>query len=378
MKLSVRTALALIAISVLCWPVAARAQGVTTGSITGIVTDAQKQAVPGATVIATHDPSGTRYEATTRPDGRFSIPGMRVGGPYTVRVSLTGFQPQATKDVVVSLGVATDLELKLTQAAISEEITVTATSSEVFSSTRTGAATAIGRDVLQNLPTINDRINDYARLSPQYSGGPFGGSFAGQDNRLNNITVDGSYFNNSFGLGGQPGDRTGVTPISTAAVEEIQINVAPYDVRQGHFVGAGVNTVTRSGTNQFHGSGYYWWRNDGLVGTKAEDNTYRPGTFDYKRYGAWLSGPIVKDKLFFFGSYENDKFTQPGTTFTANTGSQTVAGNTTRVLASDLDTLSSYLKTNFGYDTGGYQNYPFETPAKRYLGKLDYNLSSRN
>ena len=185
----------------------------------------------------------------------------------------------------------------------------------MFSSARTGAATAIGRDVLQNLPTINDRINDYARLSPQYSGGPFGGSFVGQDNRLNNITVDGSYFNNSFGLGGQPGDRTGVTPISTAAVEEIQINVAPYDVRQGHFVGAGVNTVTRSGTNQFHGSGYYWWRNDSLVGTKAGDNTYNPGTFDYKRYGGWLSGPIVKDKLFFFGSYENDKFTQPGTTF---------------------------------------------------------------
>ena len=147
------------------------------------------------------------------------------------------------------------------------------------------------RDVIANLPSINDRINDYARLSPQYSGGPFGGSFVGQDNRLNNITVDGSYFNNSFGLGGQPGDRTGVTPISTAAVEEIQINVAPYDVRQGHFVGAGVNMVTRSGANQFRGSGYYWWRDNGLVGTEAKGLTYNPGTFDYHRYGAWLSGP---------------------------------------------------------------------------------------
>jgi outer membrane receptor protein involved in Fe transport len=363
----------------LLWPAShVCAQGVTTGSITGAVVDAQKQPVPGARVVAVHEPSGTRYEATTRADGRFSLPGMRVGGPYSVTATLTGFQPQTTKDVIVSLGVATDLQLNLGQAAITEEVTVTAQSSEVFSSARTGAATAISRDVLQNLPTINDRINDYARLSPQYSGGPFGGSFVGQDNRLNNITVDGSYFNNSFGLAGQPGDRTGVTPISTAAVEEIQINVAPYDVRQGHFVGAGVNTVTRSGANQFHGSGYYWWRNDSLVGTKAADNTYNPGTFDYKRYGAWLSGPIVKDKLFFFGSYENDKFTQPGTTFHANTGAQTVGGNTTRVLASDLDTLSSYLKTNFGYDTGAYQNYSFETPAKRYLGKLDYNLNDRN
>ena len=161
-------------------------------------------------------------------------------------------------------------------------------------------------------------------------------------------------------------------------MQEIQINTAPYDVRQGHFVGAGVNTVTRSGTNQFHGSGYYWWRDNGLVGTEAKGLAYNPGTFDYKRYGAWLSGPIIKDKLFFFGSYENDKFTQPGTTFLANGGSDTVGGNVTRVLASDLDQLSSYLKSNFGYDTGAYQSYPFETPAKRYLGKLDYNLNDRN
>ena len=310
MKLSVRTTLALLALVALCWaPGAAHAQGVTTGSITGIVLDPQKQAVPGASVVAVHDPSGTRYEATSRADGHFSLPGMRVGGPYTVTATLAGFKAANVRDVVVSLGVANDLALTLSQASLAEEVTVTAESSEVFSSTRTGAATAVNREILQTLPTINDRINDYARLSPQYSGGPFGGGFVGQDNRLNNITVDGSYFNNSFGLGGQPGDRTGVTPISTAAVEEIQINAAPYDVRQGHFVGAGVNTVTRSGTNQFHGSGYYWWRNDGLVGTEAKGNAYNPGTFDYKRYGGWLSGPIIKDKLFFFGSYENDKFT---------------------------------------------------------------------
>jgi outer membrane receptor protein involved in Fe transport len=377
MKPSVR--LVVLALCALLWPIGhAAAQGVTTGSITGVVFDAQKAPVPGASVIAVHEPSGTRYEAATRADGHFSLPGMRVGGPYTVTASLTGFQSQAQKDVTVNLGVASDLEFTLGAAAITEEVTVTAQSSEVFSSARTGAATTVSRDVIQNLPTINDRINDYARLSPQYSGGPFGGSFGGQDNRLNNITVDGSYFNNSFGLGGQPGDRTGVTPISTAAVQEIQINSAPYDVRQGHFVGAGVNTITRSGTNQFHGSGYYWWRNDGLVGTEAKGNAYNPGTFDYNRYGGWLSGPIVKDKLFFFASYENDKFTQPGTTFQANTGGQAVGGNTTRVLASDLDTLSSYLKSNFGYDTGAYQGYPFETPAKRYLAKIDYNLSNRN
>jgi hypothetical protein len=376
MKLSVRGTILLLALCAVILPVGpALAQGVTTGSITGTVTDAQNLSVPSAAVTAIHEPSGTKYEATTRADGRFSIPGMRVGGPYTVTASLSGFQPQSIKDVTVSLGVGTELKLTLSQAAISEEVTVTAQSSEVFSSTRTGAATALSRDVIATLPTISDRLNDFARLSPQYSGS---GSFIGQDNRLNNITVDGSYFNNSFGLGGQPGDRTGVTPISTAAVEEIQINVAPYDVRQGHFVGAGMNTVTRSGTNKYRGSGYYWWRDNGLVGTEAKGQTVNPGTFDYSRYGAWASGPILRDKLFFFGSYENDKFTQPGTTFRANKGGETVGGNVTRVLASDLDALSSYLKTNFGYDTGGYQDYPFETPAKRYMGKLDFNLNSRN
>ncbi len=378
MKLSVRTTLALLALVALCWPPGtARAQGVTTGSMTGVVLDAQKQAVPGASVVAVHEPSGTRYEATSRADGRFSLPGLRVGGPYTVTAKLAGFRDSSIKDIEVSLGVANDLAVTLNQAAMAEELTVTAESSEVFSSARTGAATAISRETIQNLPTISDRLNDFARLSPQYSGG---GSFVGQDSRLNNITVDGSYFNNSFGLAsdGQPGSRTGVAPISSAAVEEIQVNVAPYDVRQGHFVGAGVNMVTRSGTNQFHGSGYYWWRDQGLVGTEAKGLTYNPGTFDYKRYGGWLSGPILKDKLFFFASYENDKFTTPGTTFRANTGSETVGGNVTRVLGSDLDTLSSFLKSKFGYDTGGYQDYPFETPAKRYLGKIDYNLNSRN
>jgi hypothetical protein len=375
----VRRMFVLLAVGALAWlPGTAHAQGVTTGSITGVVHDAQGAPVPGASVEAIHEPSGTRYEATTRSDGRFSIPGMRIGGPYSVTVSLSGFRPQTTKDVFVSLGTAADLHLTLSTLAVSEEVTVTAESSEIFSSARTGAATTVNREVLATLPTINDRINDYARLSPQYSGGPFGGGFLGQDNRLNNITVDGSYFNNSFGLAGQPGDRTGVTPISTAAVEEIQVNAAPYDVRQGHFVGAGVNMVTRSGTNSFRGAGYYWFRNDGLVGTKAKDNTYNPGTFDYKRYGGYLAGPILKDKLFFFASYENDKFTQPGTTFVANTGGQPVGGNITRVLASDLDALSSYLKTNFGYDTGPYQDYSFETPAKRYLAKIDYNLNNKN
>ena len=200
-------------------------------------------------MLALHVPSGTTYETTTRPDGRYAFPAMRVGGPYSVTVApaagAAGFEPQTQDEVVVNLGVATDLDFIV--RSITEEVTVTAQVSDaVFSSERTGAATAITREALATLPTISGRLESVTRLSPQ-SGGNM--QFAGQDNRLNNITVDGSYFNNSFGLAGTPGERTGVAPISLYAIEQVQINVAPFDVRQGNFVGAGVNTVTRSGGN---------------------------------------------------------------------------------------------------------------------------------
>src|SRR5262249_4168479 len=185
---------------------------------------------------------------------------------------------------------------------------------------------------LAALPTISGRINDMTRLSPEYSGN---GGFAGADNRMNNITVDGSYFNNSFGLGNQPGDRTGVAPISLEAIEQVQISVAPYDVREGNFVGANVNTVTRSGTNSFVGSGYYRYRNDSFVGTEARGQTVAPGTFKTTNAGEWAGGPIVQNRLFFFESFESQKDQRPLNTYVANPGGVPAAGNTTRVLASD-------------------------------------------
>lgn len=349
---------------------------VTTGAITGTVIDETGGVLPGASITATHIPSGSKYETVSRADGGFSIPGMRVGGPYTVTASMSGFQTRVTTGVILSLGVSNDMKLTMKTQALTEEVTVTAEANSVFSSARTGAATAVSRNVIATLPTQSDRIDSFVRLSPQASGKDL--SFGGADNRLNNITVDGSYFNNSFGLGAAPGDRTNVAPISMAAVEEMQVNVAPYDVRQGHFVGASVNTVTRSGTNSFQGSAYWWFRDNSLVGKKAGANAFNPGTFDFHKYGAFLSGPVIKNKLFFFLSYEDDAVTQPGTTFTANPGGAAVGGNMTRVLASDLDKLSAYLKTNFKYDTGPYQGYDHQTPSKRYLAKLNYNLDNKN
>ncbi len=378
-SLALRWTLALVALCALGWLAGpAHAQGVTTSSIDGVVTDPQKLPAPGVTVVAIHQPSGTKYETLTRSDGRFSIPGMRVGGPYLITATLTGFSPGSVKDVFLTLGVAQDVNLALSPATVTEEVVVTAQADSVFSSDRTGAATSVSRDKIDALPNFTDRLDGFTRLTPQYTGGPFGGSFVGSDNRFNNITVDGSYFNNSFGLAGSPGDRTGVAPIAMAAVEAVQVNIAPYDVRQGNFVGAGVNTITRSGANEFSGAAYYWMRDNSLVGDKAKDQAFNPGTFDFHKLGGWVSGPIVKNKLFFFASAEDENYTQPGTTFRANAGGEPVGGNVTRVRASDLDALSSFLSTNFNYETGPYQDYDFETPARRYLFKVDYNLNDRN
>jgi len=385
-----RTLAFVIGCAVLASSGRAFAQGVTTAAMAGTVKDDQGQVIPGANVTATHEPSGTVYEAITQGDGRFTMPGMRVGGPYTVSAALTGFNTAVQKDLTLSLGVTQDLQFTLKVASISETITVVGTSDPVFSTSHTGAATAVMRDDLATLPTITGRITDITRLTPQYGGS---GTFAGQDNRANNMTVDGSYFNNSFGLGvttGGIGDRTGVAPISLEAIEQVQVSVAPYDVRQGSFTGAGVNTVTRSGTNQFTASAYYRTRNEncsdltnvdtcsGFVGTNAATNRFNPLNFKTKTAGVTAGGPIVKNKLFVFGAFEKQEDTRPLTTFTSNPGGAPVGGNTTRVLATDLSALSSFLSTNFKYDTGPFDNVPKVTPAKPWMLKADYNLNGAN
>jgi hypothetical protein len=355
---------------------AASAQGVTTASVTGTVTGPAGNPLSGVNIVAVHQPSGTRYAGVTRADGRYFIPGMRVGGPYTVTASFLGYETQSREGVQLNLGVATDVQFTLREAAIGVEgITVTAGRDATFSPDRTGAATQVQREAIEAMPTISRRLESVARLTPQYSAGF---SFAGQDNRLNNITVDGAYFNNSFGLGGQPGDRTGVAPISLDAIEQVQINVAPFDVRQGNFVGAGVNSVTRSGTNEFRGALRYDRRDNNMVGTQAGATEFNPGTFDFTNLGGWFSGPIIRNRLFFFVNYEHESLTEPATTFLANPGGQQPGGNVTRVLASDLTNLSNFLQQNFNYQTGPFQGYDHSTPATRFLTRLDFNLNDRN
>ena len=360
-------------IAVLALPPAPVRAQVTTGSMSGRV-DGPAGPIANARVTAVHQPSGTAYQAMSRADGRFTIPGMRVGGPYTVTAIFIGFQRSAQEGVEVTLGATTDIPFQLKEAAVTlSGVQVTATGG-ALSSTITGASTTIPKEAFTAFPTIGRTITDFTRLTPQASGS----SFAGQDNRLNNVTLDGSAFNNSFGLGSQPGARTGVSPIPIDAIEQLQVNVAPFDVRQGSFTGAGINAVTKSGTNEFKGSLYYSTRNQGLQGDSTAGLFFNKGKYKFTQPGGFISGPIIRNRLFFFFDYDTDKFSSPATSFSANTGTQPIAGNVTRVLASDLDQLSTFLQTKFNYATGPYQGYNFEVPSSRYIGKLDYNLNSRN
>ena len=357
------------------------AQGITTGAIAGRVVSSSGEEMPGVNIVAVHTPSGTTYGMTTRENGSYIIPNIRVGGPYTVSASFIGYRKVIHENVYVAVSQTSDLNFTLKEESIqaAEEI-ITGERNTVMNASRTGAGTSVDRQTLTILPTITGKIQDFIRLTPESRlNTAYGGdSYVGQDSRYNNTTVDGAYFNNSFGLMGQVGERTGVTPISLDAIEQVQVNIAPYDVRQGNFVGAAINTVTKSGTNELTGTAVYAGRNQNFVGTHADATTFNPGTFDYYKFTLSLGGPIIKNKLFFFVNYDEDKTTQPGTDFTANPGTAAATGNMTRVTATSLDSLSNFLQSKFGYNPGSYQGYNFHTPGKRYLAKLDFNLDENN
>jgi hypothetical protein len=352
------------------------AQGVTTSSMTGSIKDDKGEGLPGANVVAIHLPSGTRYGTSTQLDGRYNIPGMRTGGPYKVIVSFVGYKEQSKEDIYLNLGTAANVNFILVEDGRElSEVVVSTSRSDVFSSDRTGAATNISKEALNSMPTLSRSLNDFTRLTPQASGG---GSFGGADNRFNNITIDGSIFNNSFGLAGQPGSRTNTAPISLDAIEEVQVSLAPYDVRQAGFTGAGVNAVTRSGTNEFSGSIFYNTRNENAVGKKSKNEDVIVDKFNNTQYGFRIGGPIIKNKLFFFANGEIERRSAPATNFRSNRGGETVGGNVTRVLQSDLDALSTFMKEKFGYETGPYEGYNNELKGDKFLVKLDYNINDKN
>lgn len=349
----------------------AQAQGVTTASIQGILSDDAGMKLPGATVVAVHEPSGARYGAITNLDGRFVLANLRVGGPYTVLITYVGYEEKRIEGITLGLGQNYSINTTISEGVTLDGIEIVAQNDGIMNSDRTGASLNLSTDKINALPTINRSLNDFTRLTPQSNGT----SFAGTSNRFNNYTIDGSIYNNNFGLGS--GQFAGSNPISLDAIDEVQVNLAPYDVRFGGFTGASVNAITKSGTNSFEGSAYYFLRNDQMIGTKAGDIELPAGDSKNQIRGFRLGGPIIKNKLFFFVNYETEDESIPSFTKRALRDGETPDGLTiSRVPASTLDFVQERMRSLYGYETGPYEGYQFASEQQRFNARLDLNISN--
>lgn len=380
----------------LALPTAVFAQ-VTTGNLAGTVTDATAGALPGVTIEAVHTPTGTRYNTVTEASGRFFIPNVRVGGPYRVSATLEGFKPTDAKNVTVNLGATTEVPLKLQLSAVTESITVTARPDEIINSSRTGSTSTVAEKQIEALPTVNRSLQDFARTNPYFTIDARDDSqttmnVAGRNNRYNNIQIDGAVNNDLFGLAatGTPGGQANTQPISIDAIEQIQLVVSPYDVRQGGFTGGGVNAVTRSGSNKISGSVFGTKRNQSSVGKnvpqfpKGSGIIDKPITdFEYSQYGARIGGAIMKDKLFYFVNGERNRKDQPDGT-SADKSTATSYGNSTQDIVCggaagcSAAQLAADLKTKYGYDPGGLGDIQKATPSDLGFFRLDFNATQSN
>ena len=374
MKKTFKCFLAAAAFLLMIFPAMAQ---VTTSSLAGQIVDENGEPLIGAAVIAVHTPSGTQYYAVTNEDGRYAIQGMRTGGPYEVTMSLIGCQTVVFPDIVLSLAETyqQNAVLKTSTELLAESIVVASASSK-FSTEKTGAATNINNSQIVNLPSVSRSVTDVTRLSP-YGGN--GMSFAGSDGRLANFTVDGANFNNNFGLSSNlPG---GGNPISIDAIEELQVVISPYDVRQTNFIGGGVNAITKSGTNTFKGSAYVYHRNENMRGDTVEGEQIGGARAKDRSttYGFTAGGPIIKNKLFFF---INGEYSKVPTVVNRWQGSANGVADPTNYISrtrlADLQRVSDFVKSKYGYDTGSWTDFPANENNMKILARIDWNISNKH
>ncbi len=351
---------------------------VTTSSMAGkVVLEGSDEEIIGATVVAVHEPSGTRYNAVTNVNGMFAIQGMRTGGPYNVTVSYIGHQTKTFKGIVLQLAETYNLPVTLSESTTELEEVVVSGRASKFAAEKTGAATNISTAQITALPTVSRSITDLTRLSP-YGGN--GMTFAGSDGRTANFTVDGANFNNDFGLSGNlPG---GGNPISIEAIEEMQVVIAPYDVRQTNFIGGGVNAITKSGTNTFKGSAYVYHKNENMRGDAVEREVINGAREKDQQttYGFTLGGPILKDKLFFF---VNGEMVKTPTVANRWQGADDdfpadPENYISRTTKDDLKTVSDYVRNKYGYDTGSYTSFPADEDNYKMLARIDWNITDKH
>jgi outer membrane receptor protein involved in Fe transport len=382
-----RSILLYLLVVLVAMPVATFAQGVTTGAMNGFVNDKEGKPVPGSRVTATHLPSGSKYGSVVRANGQFNIPSVRVGGPYTVAVSALGFKAQEKTGLTIELGQNLRIDFVAVPEAVQlEAVQITAERSGVLNSGRTGAAQNVGKEQIERFPTISRNFQDFTKFTPQINGN----SVAGRNGRFNNIQIDGAQYNDLFGLGasGQPGGQANSNPISLDAIEQFQVLVAPYDVRQGRFSGGGINAVTRSGTNKWEGSAFFFTRSQAFVGDLNETRylptstvgEYRDSTvlrkldnFNEFQTGFRLGGPIIENKLFFFVNGEVTRRVQP---FAQLALTQRDPAQV-QLLTDAARQVDQRLRT-FGYDPGTLNPYDAVRPGLRLFGRLDWNISDQH
>ncbi|MBC7923521.1 MAG: TonB-dependent receptor [Ferruginibacter sp.] len=356
-----------------------RAQGLTTSAVKGTVFGAGNEPLPGATVVAIHLPSGTQYGTSTRENGQFDLLNVRVGGPYRVNVSFIGYQSFTQEDIQLVLGKTFESRVTLLEEGQTlREVVVAANRDGLINNDRTGASTNVNANAIRTLPTISRSSEDFTRLTPQSNGLSFGG----RNTLYNNFSLDGSIFNNSFGLDAPtPGGQTNSQPVSLDAIEQIEVSLAPYDVRQGGFTGAGVNAVTKSGTNDFKGTLYRYFRNEQLIGNRVGNVRITNPDLKFNQTGFALGGPLVKNKLFFFTNAEITRRDDPGQTFRPAQNAEEAqaalngqAPGVSRVLDTDLRNVQQRLISAYGYDPGVYQDFIYQTYSDKFLVKLDWNI----
>lgn len=350
-------------------------QGSTTSGIAGQVVGANGETLPGATVIAVDVPTGSQYGTVTDLKGYYRLPNMNVGGPYKVTVTYVGYEPYEKVDIFLQLGQTLNLNVNLSeQTQALEGVEIVAQQNDVFDGNRTGAETFVSNAEIQKMPTIDRSIADFARITPQAKVASDGSiSIAGMNNRYNAISIDGAVNNDVFGLSatGTNGGQTGATAISLDAIDQFQITLAPYDIRQGGFAGASINAVTRRGSNEFEGSAYYYFRNQNLAGKTpgkvgAEDRE-KLAEFTAKTYGMRLGGPIIKNKLLFFLSAEFQRDETPKPFNFDN-----YAGNSS---LEEINAFAAKLQNEYGYDAGGFLNNTEKLESDKILARIDWNIA---
>lgn len=346
---------------------------VTTGTLTGSVTAKNDgSALPGVTIEATHVPTGTHYTTVSGANGRFTIPNVRVGGPYSVKADLEGFKATTVSNISVNLGTGSEVDIQLPLAAVTEAITVTARPDDVINPNRTGSTSTVSSRQIEMLPTVNRTLQDMARTNPYFAASLTDDtstflSVAGTNNRYNDIKIDGAVNNDVFGLAssGTPGGQTGTQPISLDAIEQLQLVVSPYDVRQSGFTGGGINAVTRSGTNGLEGSLFATRRDPSYVGKGVSG--VKVSDFSQTQFGGRIGGPIVKDKLFYFASGESNRRNDPQDYTPFNNPA-----------FPSPDFVNSTVKSMYNVDLGGSGPLSLGTRSKLLFGRLDYNIGGAN